>query len=254
MKNLGIILIHGLGGTPTEMKYVGNFLEKKGILVRYCSLAGHCSTLKDLRNSTKNQWIQSVNECYDQISRECKKILVGGLSAGCLLSLQLAMNRKIDGIILYSPTFVLNGWRMPFYMPLLRYLRPWMGFFNIMLKERHPYGIKDDRIRNLVISKMDGADPSEAGSFYTPIQTMLQFNVLAKQVEKNLNNINIPILSIHSLEDDVADINNSYKLFNTDSIIVDICKLDDSYHLVVLDKQRDKVCEETYNFIKKWVY
>ena len=67
MQKNGIILIHGLGGTPTEMKYIGNFLERNGILVKYCTLAGHCSSLENLRSSTYTDWIISVNNCYDEI-------------------------------------------------------------------------------------------------------------------------------------------------------------------------------------------
>lgn len=250
MKKVGIILIHGLGGTPTEMKYVGNFLEKAGVAVKYCVLAGHCSTLEDLRNSTRQEWIKSTEQCYDEFSKECRNIFVGGLSAGCLLALNLAMNRKISGIVCFSPTFVLNGWSMPFYMPLLRHLRPWMDFLHINLKESEPYGLKDERIRKLVTSQMDGTDPTKAGSFYTPLQTMLQFNRLAAHVEKNLNRIESPILSIHSVEDDVANISNSLKLYDVSSLFVTIHKLHDSYHIITLDKQRDEVCKTTLGFIK----
>ena len=249
MHKKGIILIHGLGGTPTEMKYVGNQLEKKGIAVKYCVLSGHCSSLEDLRKSNRQQWINSVNRCYDEFSRECEQIYVAGLSAGCLLALNLAVRRNIAGVICYAPAFVLNGWSMPFYMPWLRYMHPWMDFFKLSLKERYPYGLKDERIRNLVTSQMDKNNPSEAGSFYTPLQTMLQFNRLSIEVEKKLHKINVPILSIHSIEDDVSDISNSYKLYSANSNYIDICKIEDSFHIITLDKQKDFVCEKTARFI-----
>ena len=251
MKKTGIILIHGLGGTPTEMKYVGNYLERNGVAVKYCILAGHCSSLENLRKSTREEWINSVNQCYEEFSSECSRIFVGGLSAGCLLALNLAMSHNVAGVVCFSPTFVLNGWAMPFYMPFLRYLRPWMDIFKLNIREREPYGIKDERIRKLVTSQMDNPDPTVAGSFFTPLQTMLQFNRLSLNVEKNLNKISTSILSFHSIEDDVANINNSYKLYNTEGLYVDVYKLNDSYHLVTLDKQRDIVCHETLRFIKR---
>ena len=248
--NTSIILIHGLGGTPTEMKYVGGVLEKRGIRVEYCTLKGHCSTIDDLRNSTYKEWIESVNICYDNVKKHSDKVFVSGLSAGCLLALHLAVNKTVDGVILYSPTFVLNGWSMPFYMPYLRYMKPWMDIFKLNLKERHPYGLKDERIRNMVTSQMDSGDPTKAGSFYTPLQTMIQFNMLSLEVEKNIHNVDSPILSFHSTEDDVASISNSYKLMEACGD-VELVELNDSYHLVTLDKQRMEVCEKTLAFINE---
>ena len=44
----GILLIHGLGGTPAELKVVAAGLRKEGFTVSCCKLAGHCGTEEDL--------------------------------------------------------------------------------------------------------------------------------------------------------------------------------------------------------------
>src|SRR6478735_3745211 len=42
--NVGVLLIHGLCGTPSEMRYVANCLARQGYTVLCPQLAGHCGT------------------------------------------------------------------------------------------------------------------------------------------------------------------------------------------------------------------
>ena len=47
----GILLIHGLGGTPVELKLVARGLHAAGYTVHCCTLAGHCGTESYLANT-----------------------------------------------------------------------------------------------------------------------------------------------------------------------------------------------------------
>ena len=40
----GVLLLHGLCGTPTEMRYVANALAREGHTVYCPQLAGHCGS------------------------------------------------------------------------------------------------------------------------------------------------------------------------------------------------------------------
>ena len=44
----GVLLIHGLTGTPNEMRILANGLHKAGFTVYAIQLAGHCGTEADL--------------------------------------------------------------------------------------------------------------------------------------------------------------------------------------------------------------
>ena len=46
---LGFLLIHGLGGTPMEMRFVAQGLARAGYTVHVPQLAGHCGTVDDLK-------------------------------------------------------------------------------------------------------------------------------------------------------------------------------------------------------------
>src|SRR5262245_61101525 len=49
---IGFLLIHGLSGTPVELRYIANGLARAGHTVYCPQLAGHCSTLEALTRTT----------------------------------------------------------------------------------------------------------------------------------------------------------------------------------------------------------
>lgn len=243
----GVLLIHGLGGTPVEMRYLAQGLNKLGYTVYCPTLYGHSDTLDKLKNSTYINWVSSVDKSIEKLKKRCSNIFVGGLSAGSLLSINAAIDHTLDGIILYSPTIVLNGWSMPWYMPLLHYLRPSFLNLDMNLLERYPYGLKDDRIRDLVLNSMNKDD---TGYLSTPLSTMLNFNVLSSKIRKKIDQVDCPILIFHPKEDDVSSIKNSYEIIKKSKTRVELVVLEDSYHIVTLDKQRNLVIEKTGLFVK----
>lgn len=246
----GILLIHGLGGTPTEMRYIAQGLNRAGYSVYCCQLTGHCGTTQDLIEAKWQDWTADVVKALDKL-KHCSKIFVGGLSAGSLLALYLAEQfpNKIDGTLLFSPTLKLNGWAMPWYMPYLHYLRPSMQFMEVMMPERHPHGLKDERIRKLVIQSMQN-NSTDAGVFETPLSTMVQFNALSAYMRKRLKRITVPIMSFHPREDDFSDISNSYEILRKVKGKAELVVLEDSYHIITLDKQRDHVIYKSVEFIE----
>src|SRR5215467_15002695 len=86
----GCLLIHGLTGTPGEMRYLGERLHSAGFTVNGVCLAGHCTTVEDLKNKAWQDWYLSVKEGYNQLASSCKKVFLCGISAGALLALYLA--------------------------------------------------------------------------------------------------------------------------------------------------------------------
>src|SRR5688572_22303919 len=46
---VGVLLLHGLAGTPAEMRYVANGMARAGYTVHCPQLAGHCGTEEDIK-------------------------------------------------------------------------------------------------------------------------------------------------------------------------------------------------------------
>lgn len=251
---LGVLLIHGLGGTPVELRFVAQSLARAGYTVYCCQLSGHCGTPEELRRSTWHEWFASVEAAHDKLKEHCDVILAGGLSMGGILALRLAQTRPADvhGLLLYAPTLKLDGWSMPWHSVFLPYVRPLPVRLEFDLAEREPYGIKDERVRRLVVSSMQGGDSGEAGTFSTPMRSFAHFNSLVADVKPHLKQVRQPTLIVHPREDDMASLKNAQYLQANLGGLVDTVILDDSYHIVTLDQQRHIVVDRTTSFVS-WV-
>ncbi len=249
---VGFLLIHGLGGTPVELRYVAQGLAREGFTVSCCQLAGHCSSVEDLRTSTWQQWYDSVEEAHRRLQEHCDVIIAGGLSMGAILAIRLAQQRpeSVHGLALFAPTLWLNGWAMPWYSRALRYVRPTPIKLELNIAEHEPYGLKDERIRAFVVNSMLSGDSAGAGVFSTPLRAFAHFNSLVVDVKRRLRDVKTPALILHPREDDIADIDNSLYLQRKLGGPVEMTVLEDSYHIITLDKQRQLVVDRTAAFAK----
>jgi carboxylesterase len=249
----GVLLVHGLGGTPIEMRYVALALSRAGHTVSVPQLAGHCATEAELKYSQWQDWYGTIDRELDAMRKTCDTVIVGGLSAGAVLSLHLAANRPDDvqGVACLAPTIWLNGWGVPWYARLFRLVRHKWAANLIPFTECEPFGIKDKRMREMVVEALHSGDPSQAGVYSTPGGPMLEFRWLVDIVKKQLSSIKQPTLILHPREDDRADLSNAFYLQRKLAGPVDVSVLDDCYHIITIDRQRDVVAERTVGFVNR---
>ena len=252
----GLLLVHGITGTPTEMKPLIRKLVAQNFTVACPQLVGHCTTLKELKKTSWQDWYATLESSLDFLRSECDSIVVSGLSMGALLALKLAADHpdKIDGIATLSATFVYDGWNVPrlkqrWILPLV--LHSPLRYF-LSYHEPAPYGIKDDRIRSLITTVYENYGdnmPEKYGYSEFPGVTILETFRLIQAVKRELSRVEIPLLVVHSTEDDMASLNNARFLVETvSSKHVESYYLDDTYHVLTLDKRRDDVSERVGDF------
>jgi len=251
----GFLLIHGLGGTPVELKFVAKGLARHGFTVHCCQLGGHCGSEEDLLATGWSDWYASACAALDRIKQDCDTVIVGGLSMGAVLALHLAARRPTDvhGLALYAPTLWYDGWSTPWYRFLIRacMLTRWGQFlFSRIYRfvEKEPYGIKDPYIRAVVIAAMKSGDSTQAGILVTPGEAVRQLCLLVDVVQKELPAITTPALIVQARDDDLSSLTNAEYLQRHLGGLVDTLILDDSYHIVTVDRQRDVVIEGSVAF------
>jgi carboxylesterase len=247
---LGFLLIHGLGGTPMELRYVAQGLARAGHTVHVPQLAGHCGTIDELKATAWTDWYASVEREHDRLNGRCDAVLVGGLSVGAILALRLAAARgeAVSGLALYAPSLWLDGWGVPWQAALFRlvtqkWLADWFPF-----AERHPWGIKDARLRALVERAIKSGDSSRAGVAALPGRLMLELRWLARRVRSEIGEVRQPALIVHPREDDRASLRNLHYLQSSLGGLTETVVLNDSYHIVTLDRQRQIVVDRTLEF------
>lgn len=248
----GVLLVHGLSGSPMEMRFIANGLARQGYNVYCPELAGHGSRSSDLRTSTWKDWYASAEAALIEMAAECDTVVVGGLSNGAVLSLLLAANHpdKVAALTLYSPTLWLNGRSIPWYarlFPIIIPTKPIAEIFRFPAPEN--FGIKDARLRQFIKNGIasSGADSCQV---VTPGGAVFERLGMVKAACEALHKVTQPVLILHARDDDYAKLNNATYLQTNLKGQVELVVLEDSYHLVTLDQQRVEVLERTASFFK----
>lgn len=251
---VGVLLIHGLCGSPTEMRYIANGLARQGYTVHCPQLAGHCEGYRSLSVSTWRDWYRSAEDAFKSLEETCEKVVVGGLSTGALLAMMLAHRfpRQITGLALFSPTLWLTGRQVPWYAKLFNLVTTKTVARLIDFPAPHQFGIKDPRLRD-VIRKAFQTPGTTQGPVKTPGTAVLERRWLVRQVTKLTRFIPQPTLIVHPREDDYAGLDNAFYLQANLPGQVEMVVLDDSYHIVTVDRQRDVVLERTRAFIGRLI-
>ena len=249
---VGVLLIHGLAGTPTEMRYVANGMARAGCTVLCPQLAGHCGSAEDIKATTWQDWYDSAEEALFRLRETCDTVIVGGLSTGAVLALLLAARhrRQVQGLALFAPTFWLNGWLIPWYVRFFRAITSRRLANLIDFPDLEPHGIKDDRIRDVIRNALFSGDSTGAGLPATPGGAVLEHRRLVDVVKRELGNIHQPALIVHPREDDYADLDNAWYLQRHLKGVVDMVVLNDSYHIVTVDRQRQVTVDRTTAFVE----
>ncbi len=249
----GVLLIHGLTGTPMEMRLLGKGLNRAGFTVYGMQLAGHCGNVEDLLATGWRDWYTSVEEAADAMRNKVDHLFVGGLSMGALLALKLAAERpdQIDGVGVYGATFRYDGWSIPrlarlsFMLPLLKKLG--IGR-NRHFMEQPPYGIRDERLRAQISTAMLSGDSAAAGLPGNPWYSLAEMHGLAADVRRQLSQVTAPCLVAHASEDDIASLKNAELVMRQVSAPAELLLLKDSYHMITIDKERRTLIERSAAF------
>lgn len=249
---IGVLLLHGLCGSPTEMRFIANGLAREGYTVHCPQLAGHCAGDAAIEASTWQDWLRSAEEGLALLLKSCDKVIVGGLSTGAVLGLMLAARHPetVHALTLYSPTLWLNGRHVPWYARAFRIVR-WRWLARLFRFEAPiDFGIKDERLREF-IKRALAAPGAPVQPFSTPGIAALERQRLVAAAVREVRTITKPVLMLHPREDEYAHLSNAAYLQENLQGPVELVVLEDSYHLVTIDRQRSVVLERTAEFVRR---
>jgi carboxylesterase len=105
----GCLLIHGLTGTPEEMRYLGDRLHRHmGFTVSGVLLAGHGADASAFQERGWPDWYRSAEQGMLELAGTCSPVFVAGFSLGGLIAMALALRHgtTVDALaLLATPLF-----------------------------------------------------------------------------------------------------------------------------------------------------
>lgn len=249
------MLVHGLSGSPLEMQYLAKRLKQAGFATSVPHLSGYGFDGRSdpFSVGSWHDWRVQVHEEFDQLARKHRSVSVAGLCIGAVLALDLAAARseEIAALALLSTTLAYDGWSLPWY----RFLAP-LGLYTPLrycysYRERHPFGVKNPSLRRWIEREMSESTTSIAGASSLPMTAVYQAKRLIGYVRRAMPAITAPALVVHALEDDVASVKSAeFVAENIGSTDVELVILRDSYHMITLDNEKDRVADETLRFFQ----
>lgn len=247
-----VLLFHGLTGSPFEMKKYGEFLFKCGYDVFCYSFPGHGERISEIEIVTWHDWCEFAQEKYNQLRNNYNQFFVSGLCLGAAMAIYLAEhNKDITGVIALSTTLFLDGFCIPWTIHLLPFALSTIARFYFTFPEDDCFGIKNERTRKSLAKITAKAD---IGMDNYPLNCVDGLLKLSKNVRKNLKNLSCPILCIHSKYDNLSSPKSAKVVLDgISSEIKQYVELNNSYHMVLYDNDKEFVMNTVKDFICKLV-
>lgn len=245
-----VLLLHGLSSSPLEMRYLARFLHAEGFTVSVPVLEGYSAGTAE---GVMERWIDAAVAEYDKLAIEYPRVSVCGLSIGAALALALARRRStLQALVLLSLTLSYDGWAIPWYRFLLNlaYYTPLRHLWRY--RESSPYGLRNEALRSKVQRAMDRGDLSEVGPATISLPALHEAQRLARSVRGQLSFIKNDCLIVHAIDDETSNPRNAqFVARQIGTPFLRTIWLDDSYHMITSDNERETVARGTAIFLRE---
>ena len=245
-----VLMLHGLSSSPLEMRHLARYLNSEGLTTCAPNLHGYSAGTPELRMET---WVAAAVSEFDALSARYPRVSVCGLSMGATLALALVHERpSAQAVVLLSVTLDYDGWAMPWY----RFLLGWAYYTPMRhrwrYREEAPFGLRNEALRAKVGRAMQRNDLSEVGPSSISLPALHEASRLAASVKKSLAVLKNDCLLIHAIDDETSSPRNAqFVASNIGSPVLRTIYLDDSYHMITSDNEREIVARETAVFLKE---
>lgn len=236
---LSALLIHGLTGTPYEMRYLGDRLASAGIRVLGVRLKGHAGTPEELGATGHSHWYESAVDGLERLRQYGDPTVVIGLSMGAMLAAQLAADQReaVAGLVMLAPAFFLPVTTQA----ALRLIRPARAWANrVYIRGGRGSDIHDDAARSI-----------HPGTRLMPLGAALSLIELSDRMRPRLGEIVQPTLLIHGRRDHTCphDRNVNLVMRHLGSNKKRALTLEESYHVITVDSEKERVAQHTLDFV-----
>jgi carboxylesterase len=245
-----VLLIHGLSSSPLEMRFLARALERNGFAICTPTFDGYSAGLPEREMEA---WLKAVIREFDELASRYAHVSICGLSIGATLALALVRHRPAaQAVVLLSVTLAYDGWAIPWYQFLLGllYYTPMRARWRY--REGSPFGLRNEALRAKIARAMQKDAFSEVGPATISLPALHEASRLAKSVRGFVRDIKNDCLIIHAIDDETANPNNArFVSSHIGSAFLRSIYLDDSYHMIASDNEREIVAREVGLFLRE---
>jgi carboxylesterase len=229
------LCLHGLTGTPYEVRPLGEALARRGIRARGPALPGHNETPQRLARVPHTAWLDAARSHLHELRTAGEPVFVVGLSMGGLLALDLAAAEPVDGVIAIGTPLRLHH-PLAWLIPLFKHVSPMRpkpegsDICDAAARERHPsYDVM-------------------------PLPALHELMRLQRRVRRRLARVTAPILVAHGAHDRTARPADARKIHSgVSSSIRELVFFGSSAHAVPVDHDGPRLGEVAGEFLLRLV-
>jgi carboxylesterase len=232
------LLLHGLTGSPAEVRPVGEALAQAGFRAVGPLLPGHGGRPEDLYTVTRGELVKAAQEALLSLAG-ARRIFLCGLSAGALVGIHLASKSwmhdglpEFSAIALLAPAIEFAGASWLFTDVLGR-----LPALPFMLGKRRD---------------LQGAQPVDDGAYKAvPMRWGPELHALSQEALKLAHRVRAPALILHGARDGTVKPAGARRLAKElASARVEVRILPNSGHVLPLDVESKEVCDAVVQFFQ----
>lgn len=224
-----VLLLHGFTGHTGDVRMLGRYLEKRHYTCYAPLYKGHGTSPEQLlKTGPENWWEDVLSGYYFLKERGYEEIAVAGLSLGGVFSLKLGYTVPVKGIIpMCTPMYIKNEQAMK------------QGIFRFAREYKHQEGKSAEQIEQEIAT-------------IQPLNTLTLLQNLIADVRNHVDLIYAPTFVVQGRLDTMIDLNSAEIIYReVESTIKDLKWYEQSGHAITLDKERDMLFEDIFQFLEK---
>ena len=226
-----VLCVHGLTGTPYEVRPPAELLARHGFACLGLLLPGHGQTPQVLARTPRARWLGAVLSAHAELALTHKHVYLLGLSLGGVLSLAVAARRSVAGAVLMATPLELGWWvrwLLPLLEPLVRSVPKSPAIRDREARARHP------------------------GYRRMPLAAVREMIRLQREVGAQLARVTTPLHLIYSRRDPMVRVSDAERILcGVSSARRQVHYLSRSAHVVTVDLEGREVACQALEFLSE---
>jgi len=226
---LGVLLLHGFGGSPGSLRSVADWFEGRGVSVRLPRLPGHGTSPDDLASTEWPAWAEEAWQALDELLERSRAVAILGHSMGAALALHLAATRPSD-------------------VAALALANPYLRDRRLMLVPVGRWFLRSTSAQG-TDSKNGIADPGRYDR--RPVPAVVTLRAFLRRVDRELRDVRAPIAVFTSTVDHEIPRGSAERILSrVSSEHTERVECANSYHALPMDNDAATLCERSLAFFR----